>query len=476
MKKMAAETRERKRFWFYFDPADFKGVQDYLNEKAARGWELVSTCHLLTGEFVPTNRTELTYYVDLEPPREDEADRLAYLRLCEDAGWELVGTTNRMRIFKSLPCRHPVPVQTDGELEAGNFRRYTRRQLVESLLYLLLVLTLNLLPALATRGGDGMLRDLRDYVLHSWYTSWFLDACLIILPLLAAGLVLSGVNQIMTALWFRRSVRMRGMLPTPPWPLMLIHSGGSLLYLLFVLLIGASVAAEGLATGKMYAAYLWLAVWMGYLLLEAFVEVSGRSYSMDQKRAMLRCTAVLLVVLAGLVLLDWKGPWQDYSTAAWSSETDVVGAQWRREVSSQPVVQQEDFGWNRELFSADYQHGTSLFASWWIYSEDVIGGGPLESRCYRCYTEEIARRVAEDLAAQAAQGSRYHLRSTYQLAPVELEGFDGSWYSVCQAEDGEVSSMLVLRQGKQVAMVTAPAELIEGNRLEIVCRELGFRR
>lgn len=463
-----------KHKFLYFTTGDFKGVQRYLNRLAAQGWELVSTDHLLTGEFIPTNRTELTYYVDLAPPREDEQDRLAYLRLCEDAGWELVGTTNQMRIFKSLPCRRPVPVQTDGELEAGNFQRYTRRRLVESLLCLLLVLVLNLLPALAIQGGEGMLRNLREDVLHRWYTSWFWDACLVILPLLAVGLALSGINHLAVTLWSRRSVRKRGTLPAPPWPLMLAHSAGSLLCLLFTVAILASVAADGLATGNMYAAYLWVVIWLGWLLLEVFVEVSGRTYTKGQKRAMLKFAAVLAAVLAGLVLLDWKGPWQKYSTTALSSGTDVAGAIWRQEVSGQPVVQQEDFGWNRNLFSAEYQHGTSLFSSWWTYSEDVIGEGPLESRYYRCRTEETARRVAEDLVIQAAQGGRYHLRHTYELEPVALEGFDGSWYGVHRTEDGETSSALVLRQGKRVALISAPAELMREDLLEIVCRELGL--
>ena len=54
MKKTTAEPMETKRFWCRFDPADFKGVQDYLNEKAAQGWELVNADGFVTAKFART--------------------------------------------------------------------------------------------------------------------------------------------------------------------------------------------------------------------------------------------------------------------------------------------------------------------------------------------------------------------------------------------------------------------------------------
>ncbi len=466
--------KQTKRKFLYFTTGDFKGVQKYLNDLADKGWELVSTEHFLTGEFVRTDRTELSYYVDLVPPKEDEGEKQTYLRLCEDAGWELVGTTNEMRIFKSLPCRRPVPVQTDGEMEAGNFRRYTVRRMVGSVLYLLLVFGLNLLPTLAMRGSGYVWDSLRDGVVHGWYESWFVDVCLIVLPLLLAGLLLQTVNLAAVALWSWRSVRKRGMLPTPPWWMMYLHSTGALLLLLAVVCIWASIAADGLATGNLFACYLWLAIWIIYLLLEIFVEVSGRTYTKGQKKAMARMTAGLLACAAVVALLDWKGPWQHYETAALSSSVEVAHTGWRQEIAGQPVIRQEDLGLDRELFAAEYAHGTSLFARWWKYEEDAISTGSLKSWRYECRTEKTAQRVAEDLLNLIGEEQRIgHIvfQRSYEMAEVPVDGLDQGWYGSVTT-DGATSSALVLRQGTTVALIVAPVDLKEEEYLAVLRTKL----
>ena len=52
--------RQIKRRFLYFPSRDFKGVQQYLNQLSEQGWELTSTDHFLTAEFVPTSRKDLT--------------------------------------------------------------------------------------------------------------------------------------------------------------------------------------------------------------------------------------------------------------------------------------------------------------------------------------------------------------------------------------------------------------------------------
>lgn len=465
---------QTKRKFLYFTTGDFKGVQTYLNDLAAKGWELVSTDHFLTGEFVRTHRTELSYYVDLVPPKEDEGEKQTYLRLCEDAGWELVGTTNEMRIFKSMPCRMPVPVQTDGELEAGNFRRYTVRRMIGSALYLLLVFALNLLPGLALRGSTYLWDSLRDGIVHGWYESWFVDVCLIVLPLLLAGLLLQIINLAAVALWSWRSVRKRGVLPTPPRWVMYLHSAGALLLLLAVACIWGSLAADGLATGKLFACYLWLALWVIYLLLEIFIEVSGRTYTKGQKKAMARMAAGLAACAAVVALLDWKGPWQHYETAGLSSSVEVTHTGWRNEIANQPVIRQEDLGLDRELFAAEYANGTSLFARWWKYEEDAIGTETLKSWRYECRTEQTAQNVAGDLLDLFGEEQRIGsivFRRSYEMTETAMAGLDQCWYGSVTA-DGATSSALVLRQGKTVALISAPVDLKREEYLTVIRTKL----
>lgn len=466
--------RDGRRKFLYFTTGDFKGVQRYLDDLAVKGWELVSTEHFLTGKFVRTNRTELTYYVDLVPPRETEGERQSYLRLCGDAGWELVGVTNEMRIFKSLPCRHPVPVQTDGELEAGNFRRYTVRRMLGSVLYLLLVLGLNLLPALAMWGGGRVWAELRDWVAHDWYESWFLDVCLVGLPLLLAGMLIQAADRVAVALWSWRAVRKRGALPVPPRWLMYLHSAGALLLLLFLACLWLSIAADGLAEGRLFLCYLWLALWIGYLLLEIFVEISGRTYTRGQKKAMGRLAAGLLACVAVVALLDWKGPWQHHESAAMSSGVDVAAAGWRQEIADRPVIRSEDLGLDlggdRDLFAAEYANGTSLFARWWKYEEDALGEEGVKCWYYECRTEETARRVAADLQRLMGEDHRIGtivFRGSYDMEEAAVEGWDRCWYGV-GSQDGTTSSALVFRQGKKAALVMAPVELKQEAYLAVI--------
>lgn len=142
---------------FCFWTGDFKAVERYLNEQAARGWELEKT--RIIGRWKRTDRQDLTYCVDLANPRDDENDRKAYADFCAEGGWTQVGFVNRMHIFKSLPGRDAIPIQTDSELEIKNYKMYYIRQLVLTLLLTLVSGALNgvRLSLLAERAEEGQI-------------------------------------------------------------------------------------------------------------------------------------------------------------------------------------------------------------------------------------------------------------------------------------------------------------------------------
>ena len=296
-------------------------MQKYLNELAARGWELISTDHFSDREFVPTNRTELTYYVDLVPPGEPEEERRSYLRLCEDAGWELVGTTNQMRIFvAALP---PSGAGADGRRAGGGQLPPVHRPAAGvQLLGLLLVLGMNLLPALAINGSERMLNELRDAVVHGWYVSWFVDACLVILPLLLIGQLFRAAEQSAMAVWCWRSVEKHGVLPAPR-AVMYLHSGWMLLSLLSLMTIWCACAADGLSGGRMYVIYIALVGLIAAILIGGLINLVGSHLHTGTEKGDVRMTALLAVCLAALALLDWKGPWQHYGSAVTSSSVDA---------------------------------------------------------------------------------------------------------------------------------------------------------
>ena len=85
-----------KRKWtlFTFSRGDFKTLERYLNEQAERGWELEKTGIL--ARWKRTERTDLTYCVDLAKPRQDRNERKEYADFCREGGWELAAFTGNM--------------------------------------------------------------------------------------------------------------------------------------------------------------------------------------------------------------------------------------------------------------------------------------------------------------------------------------------------------------------------------------------
>lgn len=126
---------------FCFWTGDFKAVERYLNEQAAKGWELEKVKKV--ARWNRTDRTDLIYCVDLANPKDDENDRKRYTDFCGEGGWAYVGFTSQMYIFKSLPGRNAIPIQTDSELEIKNYKMYYIRQLVLTLLLTLISGALN---------------------------------------------------------------------------------------------------------------------------------------------------------------------------------------------------------------------------------------------------------------------------------------------------------------------------------------------
>lgn len=118
--------------WRYFSylNVDYKAAQDQLNAWAREGWELVETM----GPFVKLRRIERpdtpTYFLDWS----DAKDPKDYAQLLSDAGWEWVDRVSYLNIYVSKPDAHPLPIQTDPELEYQRFRKKALRSMLLSTL------------------------------------------------------------------------------------------------------------------------------------------------------------------------------------------------------------------------------------------------------------------------------------------------------------------------------------------------------
>ena len=138
----------------YFLDADYKAMEDWLNRKADRGWELERLRLGLLAVFVPRTHPEVTYAVDLAPIRRDEEEEETYRQLCADAGWELVGKAGAKRVYRSVPGRDTIPLQTDLDVEEKQFRAcITRPELSGAMRTTLLVVFLTWLSVWSNSGA-----------------------------------------------------------------------------------------------------------------------------------------------------------------------------------------------------------------------------------------------------------------------------------------------------------------------------------
>lgn len=128
--------------FFPFDAMDYKAAQAYLDKKADAGWVLDKLYCRRFARFVPAEGR--VHYVDLDLHGAlDEGPDPDYLQLCEDAGWELLKRAQGMLLFRSLPGKHPVPLQTDAEMEADRFwKKYVLKNFLGLLIVLLIFVPL----------------------------------------------------------------------------------------------------------------------------------------------------------------------------------------------------------------------------------------------------------------------------------------------------------------------------------------------
>ena len=136
---------ERKWGFFPFDAMDYKAAQDYLDKKADDGWVLDKLYLKRFARFVPAEGRYHSVDLDLTQIMDDGPD-IDYIQLCEDAGWDMVINVRSMLVFRSKPGKHPVPLQTDGEMEAEQFwKKHVRKNWLITLVTLLILVPLMVL-------------------------------------------------------------------------------------------------------------------------------------------------------------------------------------------------------------------------------------------------------------------------------------------------------------------------------------------
>lgn len=149
-----------KYAFFAFQPSDCEAAQLWLTRLYDQGWELehLPSFAFLPAKFIPRTRGDVKYCVDLtRGVRDPNFAPDDFDKLVQESGWTLVGTARTgLDVYKSLPGRDPIPIQTDPALfKKAFFRRELLPILIGGLIVALFLAllgpTLGLRTTLPTR-------------------------------------------------------------------------------------------------------------------------------------------------------------------------------------------------------------------------------------------------------------------------------------------------------------------------------------
>ena len=141
--------------FFPYEAMNYKAAQAYLDRKAEKGLALK---HIYLGAIARFEEAESPrHFVDLDLMRSDfDGTDEAYLQLCEDAGWQPIQELRGMLLFRALPGRDPLPIQSDREMEWDRFwKKYARKNLITSALVTLAAVGLLALVLRLPSSGTG---------------------------------------------------------------------------------------------------------------------------------------------------------------------------------------------------------------------------------------------------------------------------------------------------------------------------------
>jgi len=454
---------KRKRTLFCFSRGDFKAVEGYLNEQARKGWELEKVG--LLARWKRTDRRDLTWCVDLAKPNQDRELRQDYTEFCAEGGWELMDFYGRMYIFKSMPGRQAVPVQTDPELEKKNYNRYYIRNTILSVVVLALYVAFWLALG-AALGGSG-----RRGTGPSWLGSWTQAALVLALP----GWGLWALWKVADFIRAMVQSRKGAIGDSPRWVMwtncVVSVLAGAAAALCLLCLSLETVLSAGLASYMLILSALW-----GVVCLYRALTIDRELFRGERRRSV-KAGVALLAVFAVLVVGRIAAPYDTWSTSYYGGNEEE-GLAVYEQTFALPLVHGEDLG-----IPFDPEEGENVYIThevipagrYWeleyLY-RDSRGLLELGSKTVFAPTRALARQIAADYAAGADLG-RFAVWPEEGLTPISVDWADEAWYGRVEYEDGYLISVLVLCADKQAVRLIFPCDLAAPELLAVIGRELG---
>ena len=449
--------RNVKHTLFNFCTGDFKGVERYLNEQAARGWKL-DRVGLLGGRFVRAERDDLRWCVDLVDGKRQREDTEEYLGLCAEGGWDLVSQTNGMYLFCSRPGLRPTPIQTDPEMEKKNYNKYYIKSTILSALIVAAWIAFYALMIWAMGGarGNGLERFWQS-MRYSLYEKWVTARLLFLLPVWG-----------LTALWklidfFAALGRNRnGLCPPRPWIMWVNAVIRAVSFIGGVLLVLCAVLDALLtSTSAPVSLLIVLAGWGLYAIYRSFT-LERDIFPRERKNALklgVICLAAAVLVAVGTAVTPF-GQWSSYRKGETRAEAEYAA------LAAQPVVRAEDLGTAEGRTFYWVLHTLTPAGERWqvddYFTENIWSTG-CETYCcpFAGMAKALARSKAQQVAA-AAGGGLMDYRGAVRVGAMEridLGWADEAWYGE-QTGDGKViGSALVVRVGRNVTCLTSQKKL-----------------
>lgn len=454
---------------FAFSRGDFKSVERYLNEQAERGWELEKTG--MFARWKRTERTELTYCVDLAKPKQDHQERLDYVEFCREGGWELTAYTGQMYIFKSLPGADAIPIHTDPELEKKHYNKYYVRNTILSVVYIVALITLYALMGLSTRARyENAAVDLR----YGWMEHWTVGALYLALPVWGL-LAVWRVAHFILSLIRSRGEKVRS---TPTWA-MWLNSVLTILSLMLAVLVLLGLLLDKILTGASSGiSFYVLAFLQAVQMVYWWAEIDKELFRGEKRRYLVNalCTIVLLVVSVAADITILYGEW----TTGWFSWDEKQAMDVYNSSYEQPLVHTEDVGLTFDFLDGGYvdvERKLLPVGEWWELGYSYPDGMPgdrlfgFSSVSVQCFGRRQAERMAEALANSMDVDTRYALWPESGLESVELDWADEAWYAELTPE-GVTVSFLVVRVDDMAARLIFPTDLMSAEKLASIRAEL----
>ena len=442
--------RNVKHTLFNFCTGDFKGVERYLNEQAARGWKL-DRVGLLWGRFVRAERDDLRWCVDLVDGKRQREDTEEYLGLCAEGGWDLVSQTNGMYLFCSRPGLRPTPIQTDPEMEKKNYNKYYIKSTILSALIVAAWIAFYALMIWAMGGarGNGLERFWQS-MRYSLYEKWVTASLLFLLPVWG-----------LTALWklidfFAALGRNRnGLCPPRPWIMWVNAVIRAVSFIGGVLLVLCAVLDALLtSTSAPVSLLIVLAGWGLYAIYRGFTlerDIFPRERKNSMKLGII-CLAAAVLVGVGTAVTPF-GEWSSYRKGETQAETEYAA------LADKPVVRAEDLGTAEDRAFYWILHALTPAGERWQV-DDYIGKYLVGCETYRCPFTGVARALARSKVEEVMTAN--HSLSSFRdgirvtaMEPVDLDWADEAWYG----EDDNGCSALVVRVGRNVTCLTSQEKL-----------------